>query len=236
MRQDWRPEQGFEALLEVSAVPFERLEDLTAEAEIVVRRAGEEERATALVQLKNPGLCKLEVRGPLFNHLFTALEHQDTLLVYGEGVGGSWKGPADGSLLVSLTGVDLHGYDLRYALLGVVAPGRVDPEREVEYPRADRAVVPLVVENGRARRIRVDLRRGFVVGEEIEATAGEERLSRELGDFRPLGSLWLPGRVEIRQGEITVILEYRRYAVDRQVPAERFFQGLPAGPMRQVDY
>ncbi len=104
MRRDWRPEQGFEALLEVSIAPFERLADLTAEAEIAMRQAGVEERATALVQLKNPDLFRLEVRGPLFSHLFTALLRQDTLMVYGAGVGGNWQGAADGPLLALLTG------------------------------------------------------------------------------------------------------------------------------------
>ena len=235
LRQDWRPEQGTAALLELSIAPLEQVEDLTAEASIAVSYEGGEERATALIQLKNPDLFKFEVRGPFFSHVFTALLRGDSLTVHAPGAGGNWTGAADGPLLAYLTGLDLRGYDLRYALLGAVAPGRVDSSRAIEFPRADRAIVPLVAENGQKRRIWVDLHRGFVTRERIELGEGGTLLDRRLLDYRQLGELYLPARVEIRQGETTIVLDYKKHALNRGIPEKRFFQGIPRQQMHRVD-
>ena len=235
LRQDWRLEQGIAALLDLSIAQLEQVEDLTAEASIAVRYEGGEERATALIQFKNPDLFKMEVRGPFFSHVFTALLRGDSLMAYGSGVGGNWKGTAGGPLLAYLTGLDLHGYDLRYALLGVVAPGRVDSSRVVEFSWADPAVVPLVAEDGWVRRIWVDLHRGFVMRERIELAEGVLLLDRRLLDYRQLGELYLPARVEIRQGETSVILDYRKYSLNKGIPEDRFLRGIPLDQMRRVD-
>jgi len=234
LRQDWHPEQGFEILLHRSAEQLRRLEDLTAEASVTVRRGDAREQGTALIQLRNPDLFRIEVRGPFYSHILTVLLQKDTLMVHGPAAGGSWKGTVRGSLLPFLTGVDLRAYDLRHALLGVVAPGRVDPAKKVEYPRADRAIVPLVGE-GAERRIWVDLFSGFVVREELDTGAGDGLLSRRLGDYRRVGDLYLPTRVEIHQQETTIVLDYRHYALNRGIAAKRFFDDLPLERMRRVD-
>lgn len=234
LRQDWRREQGFEALLRLSAEKLRQLEDLTAEAGIAMRQAGGRQRGTALIQLKNPDLFRVEVRGPLYSHVFTALLQEDSLMVHGPAVGGDWKGTVQGPLLVHLTGMDLGVYDLRYALLGVVAPGSVDSSRALEYPRGDRVIVPL---RGKEvlRRVWIDLYRGLVTREDIELPGGHLLLSRRLRDYQKVGDLYLPGRVEIRQEDVALTLEYRHYAIDRGIPEERFFQGIPLDRMQRVD-
>lgn len=234
MRQDWTPEQGFEGLLQLSAGQLEQVEDLTAEAGISVRSAEGRDSGTALILLKRPDLFRFEIRGPLYSHIFTALLQGDSLTVDGSGIGGSWKGAVDGWLLRSLTGVDLDGYDLRYALLGIVAPGRIDSTRSVEYLRADRAIVALA-EDGRTRRIWVDLHRGLVVREVIESDRGEVLLSRQLRDYRRIGDLYLPGRVVIEQRGMTIELEYRQYRLDRGIADKHFFQGFQMEQVRRVD-
>ena len=234
MRQDWTPEQGIEGLLQLSAEQLERVEDLTAEAGISVRSADGRDSGTALILLKQPDLFRFEIRGPLYSHIFTALLQGDSLTVDGSGIGGSWKGAVDGWLLTSLTGVDLGGYDLRYALLGIVTPGRVDSTRPIEYPRADRAVAVLA-DGERTRRIWVDLHRGLVVREVIEAAGGEVLLSRRLRDYRRIGDLYLPGRVVIEQGGMTIELEYRQYKFDRGIAHKHFFQGVQMERVKRVD-
>ena len=234
MRLDWTSEQGFEALLRLSAGQLEQVEDLTAEAGIAVRSADGRDSGTALVLLKQPDLFRFEIRGPLYSHIFTALLQGDSLTVDGSGIGGSWKGAGDGWLLTSLTGVDLRGYDLRYALLGIVAPGRVDASNPVEYPRADRALVTLV-DGERTRRIWVDLHRGLVTREVIEGDGGEVLLSRRLRDYRKIGDLYLPGRVVIEQEGMTIELEYRQYKLDRGIADKHFFQGLRMEQVRRVN-
>ena len=234
LRQDWRQEQGFEALLRLSVEQLRQLEDLTAEAGIAMRQAGSQQRGTALIQLKNPDLFRVEVRGPLYSHLFTALLQKDSLMVHGPAVGGDWKGTVQGSLLVHLTGMDLGVYDLKYALLGVVAPGSIDSSRAVEYPRGDRVIVPLWGE-GILRRVWIDLYRGLVTREDIELPGGYVLLSRRLRDYQRVGDLYLPGRVEIRQEEMAITLEYRHYALDRGIPEKHFFQGIPLDRMQRVD-
>jgi hypothetical protein len=149
-------------------------------------------------------------------------------MVYGRGAGGNWKDAANGPLLAYLTGVDLRGYDLRYALLGIVAPGRLDSSGSVEFPRADRAIVSLAAEEGWQRKIWVDLYRGFVLREEILLAEGDLLLSRQLHDYRQFADLlYLPGRVEICQGETSFVLEYRRHLINQNIPRARFFQDVP---------
>jgi len=234
LRQEWRPEQGFASLLRLSTEQLRGLEDLTAEASITVRQAGTRDRGTALIQLKNPDLFRVEVRGPLYSHVFTALLQGDSLMVYGPGAGGSWKGAVRGSLLLRLTGLNLGLYDLKYTLLGVVAPGSVAPGQEVEYPRADRAVVPLAG-SGVSRRVWVDLYRGFVVREDVELPGDLPPLVRRLEDYRKVGKLYLPGRVEIHQFDTVVILDYQRYALNQGIPEERFFQDVPLDQMQRIE-
>lgn len=224
VREGWDAAQGPAALLTASA-SLAQCKDLTAEAAIELRRGAVRERGTALVQLVNPELFRVEVRGPFFTHIFTALLEGDSLTVYGRAVDPPLKGPMRGRLLTALTGLDLGAYDLRYALLGLVEPGSI--AGPVEYPHADQAVVALAG----GRRAWLDLRRGLVLRESIPLPGGDVLL-RELRQYRREDALYLPRRVEIRQADVSLVLDYKRYAFNRGLDASQLQQGLPAGVMR----
>ena len=217
VREDWDADQGPAALLAAST-SLAQFEDLTAEAAIELQRGKVRDRGTALVQLINPDLFRVEVRGPFFTHIFTALLESDSLTVYGRGMDLPLKGPVRGRLLTMLTGLDFGSCDLRYALLGLVEPGSiVEP---VEYPRADHAVVALTG----GRRAWLDLRRGLVLRESIPLPEGDVLL-RELGEYRRQDALYLPRRVEIRQADIALVLAYKRYAFNSGLDASQLQQG-----------
>ena len=140
-----------------------------------------------------------------------------------------WRGTAGGGLLNHLLELDLGGYPIPYALLGVVQPGRLDPGTEPEYTRADRAVVSLR-DGERRRRIWVDLFRGFVSREEVyEGT--HLAWSRQLRQYRRVGkgyeAVYLPREVEIRQGDRTIELSFRRYTVNEGIEDGSFRRGIP---------
>ena len=222
VREDWNADQGPAALLAAST-SLAQFEDLTAEAAIELQRGKVRDRGTALVQLINPDLFRVEVRGPFFTHIFTALLEGDSLTVYGRGMDLPLKGTVRGRLLTTLTGLDFGSCDLRYALLGLVEPGSiVEP---VEYPRAGQAVVALTD----GRRAWLDLRRGLVLRESIPLPEGDVLL-RELGEYRRQDALYLPRRVELRQADISLVLAYKRYAFNSGLTVEDLQQGLPQVP------
>ncbi len=224
VREGWDAAQGPAALLAASA-SLAQFEDLTAEAAIELRRGALRDRGTALVQLINPDLFRVEVRGPFFTHIFTALLEGDSLTVYGRGMDQPLKGTVRGRLLTTLTGLDFGTCDLRYALLGLVEPGSiVEP---IEYPGTDQAVVALTG----GRRAWLDLGRGLVLRESIPLPEGDVLL-RELGEYRRQDALYLPRRVEIRQADVSLVLVYKRYAFNSGLAASQLQQGLPAGVMR----
>jgi hypothetical protein len=235
VRRDWIRDQGFEQLLNMPLVRLGQLQDLTAEARLTVRSGNQERRATAVVQVLMPDLLKLEVRGPFLLHVLTAVLVGDTLYVHGPAAGGSWQGHADGFLLESLTGVDLGGYDLRYALLGLVERGSVDSTLAVSYPRGDRAVVPMQGAGGYTRRIWVDLHRGLVTREEITGPVPGWLLTRQLRDYRRVGTVLLPSRVEIMQGVDLVRLDYQRYSVNMGIERSAFRDAVVRDGMRRLD-
>ena len=224
VREGWDAAQGPAALLSASA-SLAQFADLTAEAAIELRRGEVRDRGTALVQLVNPDFFRVEVRGPFFTHIFTALLEGDSLTVYGRGMDPPLKGIVRGRLLTTLTGLDFGAYDLRYALLGLVEPGSiVEP---VEYPHTDQAVVVLAG----GRRAWLDLHRGLVLRESIPLPGGDVLL-RELSEYRREDALYLPRRVEIRQADVSLVLAYKRYAFNSGLDASQLQQGLPAGAMR----
>ncbi len=219
VREGWDATQGPAALLAAST-SLAQFKDLTAEAAIELRRGKMRDRGTALVQLVNPDLFRVEVRGPFFTHIFTALLEGDSLTVYGRGMDRPLKGSVHGRLLTTLTGLDFGECDLRYALLGFVEPGAiVEP---VEYPHADHAVVALAG----GRRAWLDLRRGLVLRESIPLPEGEVLL-RELGEYRREQTLYLPRRVELRQRDVLLALSYKNYAFNRGLDAEQLRRGVP---------
>ena len=230
-RQDWRREDGVEELLNPSRNPLQPLQDLRARARITLRLEESQERATMSLLLARPDLLRVEVRGPLYTHLFTALVQADSLTVVSRE--GNWKGSTR-SMLQQLTGMELGPYNLRYLLLGLIESGRIDSSRVIEQPRFDRAVVPLRG-NGLARRVWVDLHRGFVIREEVEPSSGYPGWSRLLRDYRKVGPLYLPGTVVIQQNEVEISLEYEDYALNEGIEEGHFFRGIPAHRLQRID-
>ena len=90
VREGWDATQGPAALLAASA-SLAHFEDLTAEAAVALQRGEVRDRGTALVQLVNPDFFRVEVRGPFFTHIFTALLEGDSLTVYGRGIDSALK-------------------------------------------------------------------------------------------------------------------------------------------------
>ena len=225
VRDGWRPADGPAALIQAAVAPFDSMRELTAEASIELRQGGIRERGTAILQLLNPDLFRMEVRGPFFTHIFTALLEGDSLTVYGRAVDPPLKGAAQGHLLAALTGLDLGQYDLRYALLGLVEQG--DIAGPIEYPRADRAVVSLLG----GRRVWLDLQRGMISREGTEQVDGDS-LFREMKDYQQVGALYLPRRVVIERGDISLALDYKSHVIDRGIDGKKLLQDMPPNPVR----
>jgi len=233
-RRQWEPSAGYEQLLTLARREVQSLDDLVAEARLTVRNGEQEQSATAVLQIKSPGMLRVEVRGPLYNHLLTAVVLADTLYVDGPAVAGRWYGPADGSLLKLLTGLDLGGYDLALALLGLVQPAPVlttaAPERD-----GDLEVVRLEAPAGQVRRVWIDARRGLVRREELSAPGSGWSLTRRLSDYRQVGRALLPRRVDIVQGTGGIRLEYLHCWANRGVGKEVFLEAARQGDRRLVD-
>ena len=229
VRPGWDRRQDATELFELSSSGLGRLDDLTAEAKITFSHASRRRTVTASMVYAKPDLFRLDVRGPLFSRLLTALVHGDSLVVLN--AGHVWRDLMAARLLVELTDFDVGPYDIRYAPLGLVQTGRVDPAGGISYPRADRAVIALAEESGARRTVWVDLHRGFVSREEIVWDDGERGWSREMGDYRTVetedGDLYLPSRVVITQGNLAIELKYRSYTANTGVRTESLFAGIP---------
>ncbi len=183
------------------------------------------------ILLIQPDLFRMEIRGPLYTHLFTAVLQADSLTVLSRE--GNWKGSTHGMLL-HLTGMDPGPYNLRYLLLGLIEPGTIDSSRVVTQPLPDQAVVPLRGTNS-VRRVWVDLYRGFVVREEVKPSPGFPGWSRLLRDYRKVGPLYLPKRIVIQQNDVEISLEYDNYVLNEGIPEDLFFRGLPPDPLHRID-
>lgn len=221
LREQRQPTDDFAKLLTLNFEQFAAIEDLKLRARVRLRMEGREERAMALLMYVKPDMFRIDVRGPLFSHILTAVTQQDTLiLVTPEG---SWKGSTDTSLS-NLIGIDLSGYDLGMLMLGGVVPAPIDSSVIVEYLRADRVVLPLVQADA-TRRVTVDLYRGLIIAEQfISARASWHR---ELEEYRRVGSSLLPGKMSIRQGENHMLLEYGEFRINKGLPIEEFLRGVP---------
>jgi len=164
-RRQWQPAQGYAALLAQARDEADQLTDLVAEIRVTADNGVQRQQASAVLQLKSPGMLRLEVRGPLYSHLLTVVQVDDTLYVEGPAVDGAWHGPVRGPLLARLTGLELGGYDLRDALLGVVQPAPVEAVEPL--PDGDLAVVRLQSGAGGRHRVWIDSGRGLVRREEL---------------------------------------------------------------------
>lgn len=229
-RRDWSPAEGLEALLRRAAADLQAIEDLRAEAEITFAQAGLRRRASAALLFKQPDLFRVEVRGPFFVSLFTAVVQADSV-IFCDAEGAWSKTALSGSRWARWTGVDLKGYDLRCVLLGLVAPAPLD---SVAYPRPGQALVWLSGPPW-SRRLWIDARRGLATREEFLDSAGEPLLVRQLRDYRQVGPLYLPRRVEIRQGETVLALRYRGWMVNAGLADEAFTRGIPLDHLERVE-
>ena len=229
LRQGWSPAQDPALLLAASARELDRLGDLKGAAELTLVQSGQRQYASAALLFKPPDLFRIEVRGPLFVHLFTALLRGDSL---GVGAGEApWRGgPLSAEVLARWGGLELSGYDLRYALLGLVAPGRLDSLVQAEPGRC------LAYLGGTpARRLWLDTRHGLVAAEELLDPAGVPFLVRHLQDYQRLGGMYLPRRVELRQGAHALIVEYRSWELDTGLSEATFTRGIPLDHLQPLE-
>ena len=221
VRQGWSPALDAALIAEHAGRELAQIGDLRAAAEITLTQAGARQHASAALLFKAPDLFRLEVRGPLFVHLFTALLRADSLIV-GQADDHWSSGPFSDATLTRLLGLDLAGYDLRYALLGLVMPAPLDsltqpqPGQYLAFP----AGIP-------RRRWWLDVRRGFIAGEEVLDAEGTPLLVRRLLGYQRVGDLYLPRRVEIHQGENALLLEYRSWELDTGLSEAAFTRGIP---------
>jgi hypothetical protein len=229
VRRDWNRQGGVSALLSASASTHLLLEDLTAEVRIELRQGEEKSSAMASLLYKRPGLFRLDVRGPLFTHVLIAFIRGDSLTVLAQGK--RWQSEDSGQLLARLTGIDLGVYDVAYALIGLLEPGRIDPEAAAVYPRADHAIITLDDGVGFGRRLWLDLDEGFATREEARFD-GMLLWRRDLEDYRllatdPRGDLYLPKEVQITQRDMSIQLIYRNHLVNSGLSEQAFTRGIP---------
>ena len=229
VRRDWSRQGGVSALLSASDSTLQLLEDLTAEVRIELRHSEGKSSATASILYKRPDLFRIDVRGPLFTHVLTALIRGDSLTVLAQGK--SWQSEDSGQLLARLTGIDLGVYDVAYALIGLLEPGRFDPDATVEYPRADHPIITLDDGAGFGRRLWLDLDDGFPNREEVHVD-GMLLWRRDLEGYRFIetsrGDLYLPRKVQISQRDMTIQLTYRSHLVNSGLAERAFTRGIPA--------
>ena len=229
VRQGWSPTQDAALIAERAGRELAQIVDLRAAAEITLTQAGQRQHASAALLFKAPDLFRVEVRGPLFVHLFTVLLRADSLIV-GQADDHWAGGPFSDATLTRLLGLDLAGYELRYALLGLVMPAPLDSLRQAEPNQylAFPAGTP-------HRRLWLDVRRGFIAGEDLLDAEGAPLLVRHLLDYQRVGDLYLPRRVEIRQGENTLLLEYRSWELDTGLSEAAFTRGVPLDRLERLE-
>lgn len=228
-RQGWTPVQDPALILDHNRRQLDALGDLKGAAEFTLVQSGQRQFASAALLFKPPDLFRIEVRGPLFVHLFTALLKGDSLVV-GDGEGHWRGGPFAGEVVTRLLGLDLAGYDLRYALLGLVVPAPLD---SLHCPRADRCVAYLA--GTPPRRLWLDPRRGFITAEELLGADGQVLLERRLGEYQRVDGRYLPSRVELRQGANALVIKYRSWELDTGLGPAAFTRGIPLDRLEPLE-
>ncbi|MEE2657918.1 MAG: hypothetical protein VX733_05390 [Candidatus Latescibacterota bacterium] len=231
-RIGWQSSGDVENLVLADRAGLMALQDLTAEVSIELSD-GEDNRlsATGSVLFRPPDLLRLDVRGSLFQHVLTAVLYGDSLFSLSQGEHRRFSARRG---LQTYLNIDIADYDPRFLLLGAVQPGTLDPDREVEYPRGDRAIVYLADAAGGQRALRINLYRGFVESEELFDAYGELQWRRLLRAYRRLelggsrGVLYLPAQVEIRGRRGKIKLGYRNWKLNRELPDAAFTQGVEA--------
>ena len=199
-----------------SEAEFHSVQNLKAEAKITYRREGETLKGRMGLLFKRPSVLHMEVIAPFFGPVFAAIIDEDSLTVLsGEEI---FKGSSSGDLLQQLTGIDLDLGNAVYTVLGFTEPPLPTSSMNLEYPRAD-LVIANIDEPGRRRRVWIDLHRGFVRREEI-FNGFDPVMTKELDNYKLVDGLHLPKLVSIHQGEATVVLEYKNYAISFQPESE----------------
>jgi hypothetical protein len=226
-RPGWRPDGGVAPLLSPSSDPRPQLTNLLAECRVTLVQDNQRQFATGVIRLSGPDLARLDVRGPLATHLFSALVERDSLILWGPQAQGAWKGSIDGPLLARLTGVELAGYDPVRALLGLVRPADPATVPVVNARRRGRVEVTLA-EAGDQRHLWIDLAHGLVCREVVCDVDGGVVLDRRLERYRDVGGALLPARVTLQSPSgARLLLEFRRWVPGGAPDAARLQRDVP---------
>jgi hypothetical protein len=221
--------EALAGLLRSDAESLLQLADLTAAVRFSVPDVGS---ASGSIVFQPPTLLRLDVRGPLFQRILSAVFDGDQLLAI-DADGRFYQMPARDGLDAFLH-IDLAGYDPRLALLGVIAPAAHGLE-DIDYPRMDRAVVTLDdgIE-GQRRQLWIDLHKGFVEREELVDDQGRTRWSRQMSGWHCVDDtdLYLPGMIRVESQGHVLELEFGDIRIDKGVQRAAFFSGIgePATP------
>lgn len=224
-RNAWEPTADVARMLRQGSVTLPGVQDLTAAAQIRLTTEEGPNTASASFQYLPPDIMRIDVRGPLFQHVLTAVLDADTLWSL---AGGRLSRQPTRDGLADLLQIDLRGQDPRAAMLGLVAPVSVSDSLRVDYPRADRAVAIVRHGDGSERHLWVDLLSGFVVREEGIDRFGARRWRRLLSDYVQIGEgeIYLPRRVQIESDQRRLEIQYDEWRVDRGLSRQSFYKGL----------
>ena len=231
-QRNWDIRDGFGAFWNLIDRETESLDYLTAEVDIRWKNVNQNERASALIQLISPDSVGVEVRGPFYSHLFSISLQADSLVIFGNAVGGPMKGAIDGPLLSGLTGLRLRNFDFTSLLLGRV--DIYDSELISErYLRADQ--VWLTYENDYSRHIiLLDLHSGLVLRDRLEVPAGELLFERKMMNYVRVGTILMPRYVEIMQDSVLIELTYKSFETEKIVSFNRFHPGVSESKILRV--
>ena len=234
MRPGWGPQSDPASVLAPAADPLVQVDNLLAEALVTVFQGRGRQSAVAALRWCGPDLARLDVRGPLAAPLLSALVEADSVTIWGPAANGAWRGAARGPLLARLTGVDLAGYDLARALLGVVQP--IGPGEVATSASGPDGLTEVTLAGvGPVRRVWVDRRSGLVVRESLTADGSEVLFERRLGQYQAVGALLLPRRVEIRHGpDMRLVVTIRRLLVGSVMDSARLRRDLPVTGVRYL--
>lgn len=224
-RNAWEPTADVARMLRQGSVTLPGVQDLTAAAQIRLTTEEGPNTASASFQYLPPDIMRIDVRGPLFQHVLTAVLDADTLWSL---AGGRLSRQPTRDGLADLLQIDLRGQDPRAAMLGLVAPVSVSDSLQVDYPRADRAVAIVRHGDGSERHLWVDLLSGFVVREEGIDRFGARRWRRLLSDYVQIGEgeAYLPRRVQIESDQRRLEIHYDEWRVDRGLSRQSFYKGI----------
>ena len=205
---------------------FDQIKSLTAEVNISVHGRNANGNASAAIVYKRTDKLRIDVMGPLFKHVLSAVVNNDSMAIVTSSE--SWHGTISEGLFRYLPVLDLGEYDLRYALLGIVAPWKTDQKVTLSYSRADRAIVTVAQEAGE-RKIWVDLHRGFVFREEVITSTGQYWQRDFIGHRKILipGSddmlkLYLPKSVRITRPHSVLDIQFESYKFNVKVGPNLF--------------